>query len=242
MELRLILYVSQAILGGVNGKIPVDLAKISHTSRKNNREHQISGIFTFAAGHYLQVIEGDPGTIQNLYRNIQSDNRHQHVKTIIDVKTKKRYFPEWTMRLSSSLQREISFRNFVVANNSYFNQLDQTSKGSLARFYNFAISGNLNNLDNKSVQLSGWPDLTRIKASPVAIELSAKLVKEKENYSDLVDSGEFGSRSQIDAMLKAFHKMGLLIISEATGTKATFSRPKTNNSLYMKMKNFLRAS
>ena len=242
MELRLILYVSQAILGGVNGKIPVDLAKISHNSRKNNREHQISGIFTFYAGHYLQVIEGDPHAIQNLYRNIQNDSRHQQVKTIIDIKTPKRYFPDWNMRLSSSLNREISFRNFIAANSVHFNQLDQTSKGMLARFFNFASKGNLNTLDNKSVRLSGWPDLTRIKASPVAIELSAKLVKEKENYTDLVESGEFGTKQQIDTMLNAFHNMGLLIISETTGTKATYNIPKANNSLYMKMKNFLRAS
>jgi len=243
MNQRLIAYVSRAIERD-STRLPTELPKISLDARKNNSTFKVTGVLSYSSGYYLQVIEGEDSLIEHLFSNISIDTRHKNVRKILDVKTTEQYFPGWSMRLVSSLNKEPLFRQLMRSQRSDFNFLSQETRDILSIFYVSGGDGShqIDPFDDKSIKLSSWPDFTKVQPTPPVIELSAKLVNQRTNYSDLVRSGDFGTKQQIDELLKKFELMNIVVISDARTAETKVEKPTSPSRFYRKMKQFLSIS
>lgn len=56
-----------------------DISVIFEQSRRNNLEHNITGMLLYMAGSIIQILEGEQKVIENLFEKIKKDNRHKDV-------------------------------------------------------------------------------------------------------------------------------------------------------------------
>ena len=89
-----LIYVSHSIT-----RFPSDLKAILETSRRNNANFAITGALCFLDGVYCQYLEGEKTSLEDLYRILLSDPRHQDVKLIELCSITHRIFTNWTMAL-----------------------------------------------------------------------------------------------------------------------------------------------
>ena len=78
-----------------------DLDKILNQSRVNNLKLGITGLLLFVEGKFIQILEGEKHDVENLYKIIQNDKRHQKVNTLIKGNIEKRNYPDWSMAFKS---------------------------------------------------------------------------------------------------------------------------------------------
>lgn len=64
----------------------------------NNARNDITGLLIFADGRFFQVIEGEYGQVQSLFRKIERDSRHHSVSQIMSNRLAVRQFQRWRMR------------------------------------------------------------------------------------------------------------------------------------------------
>ena len=78
--------------------MPVDeLTALLEQARQKNDRLGITGMLLYKDKSFLQVLEGEPDAVHELYQRIQRDDRHEKVKTLFDEALDTRDFPEWTM-------------------------------------------------------------------------------------------------------------------------------------------------
>jgi hypothetical protein len=75
-----------------------NIGNILQSSRKNNKENEITGALIFREDIYLQFLEGPEKKINESYKLIKTDNRHKDVFKIRENLTKRRLFTSWAMR------------------------------------------------------------------------------------------------------------------------------------------------
>lgn len=74
------------------------LEDILRTARAFNEENGITGILLTAAnGVFVQLLEGEPDTVAELFGKIEADPRHIGVLKLLDNKVDERVFPDWSM-------------------------------------------------------------------------------------------------------------------------------------------------
>jgi hypothetical protein len=82
-------------------------------SRRNNAQHDVTGVLCYASGNFMQALEGDESTLMALERNLRADTRHYDVTTIVSYPIRKRVFGAWSMALSHldklSLENQADF-------------------------------------------------------------------------------------------------------------------------------------
>lgn len=66
-------------------------------SRAWNEAHGITGLLCYSNGQFVQVLEGTPEAVHQLYARIQRDQRHQQVVTLHDAAGEQRFFADWQM-------------------------------------------------------------------------------------------------------------------------------------------------
>lgn len=93
-----------------------ELHNLLKIARANNKIKNITGLLLYIDGDFIQIIEGDEFEINNLYSNIQFDNRHKNIICVSDQKIVKRQFPDWTMGFNATsykiLNRNPSYADF----------------------------------------------------------------------------------------------------------------------------------
>ena len=72
----------------------MDILKIA---RKRNSEQNITGVLLYSEGTFIQALEGDEKTINDLFSMIESDPRHKNIIKLVEKPLSKRFFPDWTM-------------------------------------------------------------------------------------------------------------------------------------------------
>lgn len=80
--------------------VPFNEPKLSgllKEARANNTRHGITGLLLYGNGHFVQLIEGEPGPVDALYANIVRDTRHQQVFEVYRQSVSTRDFPNWVM-------------------------------------------------------------------------------------------------------------------------------------------------
>ena len=242
--MKCIMYISQAATKIGAAGIPSGLTEIYRVAQKHNKENSVSGIFSFRRGHYIQVIEGDELRVNELYRKIKSDPRHRNITTLLDIRITERSFPNWNMKLVTSVNKEQSFVEFLGRFFTQFQSLSADKQTLLEYFYKVRQDISQINADESFnntdvLRLNAWPDFTAFHYSPPTIELVARLIKREQIYVELIECGEFGNKEQIDRLLKRFNKSGLLSVNKGSDFSLPPKTTQNDNRFYSKMKNFL---
>lgn len=239
MKLNLILYISKVKVNLSGTSLPLEISQICRVARKNNSEFGVTGILSFSRGHYLQVIEGEATAVQQLFSVVVSDKRHGDIQTLLDVEIQERFFSKSHMRLIGSVNQDPIFQFFMQNYQTNFAQLSKERRRALSLFYDDRSSKHIDYFDGKSLKILGWPDFAAIQQTPSAIELCARLLNSYHQYSDLVASDDFGTKAQIDSILRVLKKKGLLVVIESQVSDQKRPVENTGNRFYTKMKNFL---
>lgn len=74
-----------------------DLKGLLDKARTHNQAHKISGLLLYQAGFFLQVLEGDPEVVMDLFARIEKDERHTGVQMLFDQEVAERGFADWSM-------------------------------------------------------------------------------------------------------------------------------------------------
>jgi len=90
-----LLYVSRA----VGPQTTTMTTTILQQAQKNNPAHGITGVLCQGQGFFFQVLEGERGSVNALYRRICADKRHQDVELRHYEDINQRRFGQWSMAL-----------------------------------------------------------------------------------------------------------------------------------------------
>ncbi len=74
-----------------------DINDILQLSRKYNALKHLSGCLIYSKNLFVQILEGDRETIEELYGRIQIDKRHFNVQLLLTENAEKRIFSNWAM-------------------------------------------------------------------------------------------------------------------------------------------------
>ena len=107
MKVRQLVYVSASV------ELMSDdvLMTILEKARIRNEELGITGLLLYAGGNFIQVVEGDPANVEQLYRRIKRDPRHRQFIVMLDHMVEERSFEGWRMgfeRMSDKTLAEIA--------------------------------------------------------------------------------------------------------------------------------------
>lgn len=76
-----------------------DLEDIHRSAREHNALDGITGLLVFNGTHFLQIIEGTEGAIDDLVQRLRNDPRHTGFEIRDQRKIDARSFPDWSMEL-----------------------------------------------------------------------------------------------------------------------------------------------
>lgn len=71
--------------------------KIADVSRRNNKKLGVTGALCSSPRGFLQILEGPPAAVNDLYNRIVRDPRHADVSLLEYVKVPFREFENWSM-------------------------------------------------------------------------------------------------------------------------------------------------
>ena len=120
MKLVRLLYYSRA----VRDMSLADLKDILGTARDNNSSIDICGMLCYDKRYFLQALEGERETVNELYLDIADDPRHDEVVIIAYQEVLEKVFPAWKMGYAGSsaqfteLLSELGQTNFSPADMS----------------------------------------------------------------------------------------------------------------------------
>lgn len=92
--MKCVLYISKALKPFTTN----DLVQLSETSTINNQNRGITGYLYFESSHFLQYMEGDETTINEMVDKISHDKRHKLLSIIEKQNLTGRRFPDWGMK------------------------------------------------------------------------------------------------------------------------------------------------
>jgi hypothetical protein len=100
-----------------------ELLEILTQSRANNTKRNVTGILLYGEGSFVQVLEGDENTLNDLFKTIEKDERHRSIIQIASGELEERNFPDWSMGFSTVNGSFLTeFDGFVHARNMAFMQ------------------------------------------------------------------------------------------------------------------------
>ena len=73
------------------------LADILQSAVRHNQHDGVTGMLLYAEGNFLQVMEGEPGTVQATFERIRKDPRHRNVTVLLEEALDQRHFSQWSM-------------------------------------------------------------------------------------------------------------------------------------------------
>ncbi|GGG27964.1 hypothetical protein GCM10011378_00980 [Hymenobacter glacieicola] len=74
-----------------------DLKALLEQCRRDNAQHEVTGVLFYSHGNIAQLIEGDPAILEPLYEKISRDGRHSNVVQLVNKPIASRSFAEWSM-------------------------------------------------------------------------------------------------------------------------------------------------
>lgn len=66
-------------------------------AQAHNRAHHLSGVLLYRHDRLVQVLEGDPRVVTDLFGRIARDPRHRNVVLVGCVRVAQRRYPDWDM-------------------------------------------------------------------------------------------------------------------------------------------------
>ncbi|MDJ0863394.1 MAG: BLUF domain-containing protein [Gammaproteobacteria bacterium] len=86
------------------------LAKLQQECDANNARLHVKGLLVVSGGHFLQVLEGAPRFVNEIFAAIAQDQRHHEVELITYEGSAKPHFYDWSMRLVDVATLPASFQ------------------------------------------------------------------------------------------------------------------------------------
>lgn len=74
-----------------------ELVGLLDYSRDWNLQHGVTGLLLYRDCAFMQLLEGDEGTVRGLFARIVVDRRHQDVDLMWTTETVGRQFADWSM-------------------------------------------------------------------------------------------------------------------------------------------------
>ena len=75
----------------------MELRKILNKSCENNARLGVTGLLLYKDGSFMQMLEGERETVEQLYAKIRRDPRHSGIIVLFRGETPEREFPDWSM-------------------------------------------------------------------------------------------------------------------------------------------------
>ena len=85
-----------------------DLEEILGQARRNNAENGITGALVYVDGVFLQIIEGDSPTSQQLMAKIATDVRHETMTVLKAGEVSAPMFADWKMAYVSATAAQVA--------------------------------------------------------------------------------------------------------------------------------------
>lgn len=86
------------------------LAELLGEAQRNNERAGLTGALAVHGGRFLQVVEGDPGLLDQLHQRLERDRRHRDICVLERRQIERRAFDGWSMasaRITPSLASEL---------------------------------------------------------------------------------------------------------------------------------------
>jgi hypothetical protein len=93
MALQQIIYTSAAL----DDFSEVDLSRLLLKARPRNAALDVTGMLLYHDRSFLQVLEGDPTHVAQVFERIRHDRRHTRILTIMNRAVEERQFRDWAM-------------------------------------------------------------------------------------------------------------------------------------------------
>lgn len=90
---RRLIYASRALTGFADE----DLLQLLTEARSRNEQYGVTGMLVYAAGSFLQLIEGDEPSVEVIWDRIRLDQRHTGLRVLGDGPAQTRLFGDWAM-------------------------------------------------------------------------------------------------------------------------------------------------
>jgi hypothetical protein len=74
-----------------------ELGDLFAKSRSDNKKRDITGALLVSGGSFVQVLEGDEGSVRALFATIEKDSRHDEVEVLDEGPVGARTFEHWSM-------------------------------------------------------------------------------------------------------------------------------------------------
>lgn len=74
-----------------------ELLELLEISRRNNHRVGVTGVLLYKDGNFMQVLEGEPGAVRQVFDRISRDPRHSGILVLRHAEHAQRDFPEWSM-------------------------------------------------------------------------------------------------------------------------------------------------
>ena len=65
--------------------------------REKNKRQDVTGMLLYHNSSFIQVIEGEQDTIDQLFDKLKKDQRHKNILVLLEHKIDQRSFPNWSM-------------------------------------------------------------------------------------------------------------------------------------------------
>ena len=85
-----------------------DLEDLLQIARANNTRLGITGLLLYAEGNFLQILEGDEKSVEDLFDHIEHDQRHRGIIRLITRRHASRSFSNWSMGFKRLQPKEFS--------------------------------------------------------------------------------------------------------------------------------------
>jgi len=76
---------------------PDDVKDILASSERNNKLTEITGLLLYDGDRYIQILEGEPEKVDDLFEKIRSDSRHVEIELLHKGPISGRSFQNWRM-------------------------------------------------------------------------------------------------------------------------------------------------
>lgn len=99
-----------------------DILDILSEARDFNAMFDITGCLLFFNSEFVQILEGDKGSVKRLFEKIKKDRRHTDVMLLNEDEKDERLFEQWNMAYydlnnnnQQEMERSLFIRNFILA-------------------------------------------------------------------------------------------------------------------------------
>jgi hypothetical protein len=106
------------------------LSDILITSRDFNSKNNVTGCLLYHNKVFLQLLEGEKETVENLFEKIKEDKRHSNIILVVKEGVNKRLFTDWSMAFHELNSSKMSINQFIKDINFFTDITEKQTEAS----------------------------------------------------------------------------------------------------------------